>query len=35
MEEISELLEMVFTKKEEKQAGMPQRGILTAEGLQK
>lgn len=35
VEEISELLEMVFTKKEEKQAGMPQRGILTAEGLQK
>ena len=33
VEEISELLEMVFTKKEEKQAGMPQRGILTAEGL--
>ena len=33
--EISELLEMVFTKKEEKQTGMPQRGILTAEGLQK
>ncbi len=35
VEEISELLEMVFAKKEEKQAGMPQRGILTAEGLQK
>ena len=35
VEEISELLEMVFTKKEEKQAGMPQRRILTAEGLQK
>lgn len=35
VEEISELLEMVFTKKEEKQTGMPQRGILTAEGLQK
>lgn len=35
VEEISELLEMVFTKKEEKQAGMTQRGILTAEGLQK
>ena len=35
VEEISELLEMVFTKKEEKQAAMPQRGILTAEGLQK
>ena len=35
VEEISELLEMVFTKKEEEQAGMPQRGILTAEGLQK
>lgn len=35
VEEISELLEMVFTKKEEKQAGKPQRGILTAEGLQK
>lgn len=33
--EISELLEMVFAKKEEKQAGMTQRGILTAEGLQK
>lgn len=35
VEEISELLEMVFAKKEEKQTGMPQRGILTAEGLQK
>ena len=35
VEEISELLEMVFATKEEKQAGMPQRGILTAEGLQK
>lgn len=35
VEEIEELLEMVFAKKEEKQAGMPQRGILTAEGLQK
>ena len=35
VEEISELLEMVFTKIEEKQTGMPQRGILTAEGLQK
>lgn len=35
VEEISELLEMVFVKKEEKQTGMPQRGILTAEGLQK
>lgn len=35
VEEIGELLEMVFAKKEEKQTGMPQRGILTAEGLQK
>lgn len=35
VEEIEELLEMVFAKKEEKQTGMPQRGILTAEGLQK
>ena len=35
VEKIGELLEMVFAKKEEKQAGMPQRGILTAEGLQK
>ncbi|CDD62708.1 sigma 54 interacting domain protein [Clostridium sp. CAG:505] len=35
VEKIEELLEMVFAKKEEKQAGMPQRGILTAEGLQK
>lgn len=35
VEEINELLEMVFAKKEEKQTGMPQRGILTAEGLQK
>ena len=34
VEEIGELLEMVFAKKEEKQTGMPQRGILTAEGLQ-
>lgn len=34
VEEIGELLEMVFVKKEEKQTGMPQRGILTAEGLQ-
>lgn len=35
VEKIGELLEMVFAKKEEKQTGMPQRGILTAEGLQK
>lgn len=35
VEKIEELLEMVFAKKEEKQTGMPQRGILTAEGLQK
>lgn len=35
VEKIGELLEMVFVKKEEKQTGMPQRGILTAEGLQK
>lgn len=35
VEKIEELLEMVFAKKEEKQPGMPQRGILTAEGLQK
>lgn len=35
VEEIGKLLEMVFVKKEEKQTGMPQRGILTAEGLQK
>lgn len=34
VEKIGELLEMVFAKKEEKQTGMPQRGILTAEGLQ-
>lgn len=35
VEEIGELLEMVFGKKEENQTGLPQRGILTAEGLQK
>lgn len=35
VEEMGELLKMIFAKKEEKQTGMPQRGILTAEGLQK